>query len=181
MRNLIWAAPAIFFGMQLCASADTVAPGTQIQVRTDQPIEMHTWDRGRIFHGVIARDVEARDGDVAIRRGSPVELIVRQTGPDQLVLDMESVTVNGKRYALDTSGPNFNGDQYRNGGGLLGNIVGAVTGGQVQVVTRGNEIRVPQGAMITFQLEAPLHVVDWRDPGYDRDQNHYHRDNDWYR
>jgi hypothetical protein len=183
MRNLLWTAPAIFLGIQICASADTILPGTQIQIRTDQPIELHTWDRGRIFPARVARDVHAGDGDVAIPRGSYAELIVRQTGPDQLALDLESVTVNGNRYALDTNGPRYNmpREQYENGGGLLGNIVGALSGGQARVETNGREIVVPADTMITFQLREPLHTVGWSDPGYSRDRYHYHRDGDWYR
>lgn len=183
MKSLLWAAPAIFLGMQICASADTVAPGTQIQVRTDQPIELHEWDRGRIFPARIARDVVARDGDIVIRRGAPAELIVRQIGPGQMALDLESVTVNGSRYAMDTTGPEFNTRRrdYDNGAGLVGAIIGAISGAQADVEARGGEIRVPGGALITFQLQAPLHVVSWNDPGYERDRYHYHRDSDWYR
>jgi hypothetical protein len=179
MRNLLWAAPALLLGMQLCASADTIPPGTQIVVRTDQPFELHTWDRGRIYPARVAEDVRARDGDIVIHRGANVEMIVRQTGPDQMALDVESVTVNGTRYAMDTTGPQYNMSRqdYDRGAGMIGNIVGAITGGQV----RGNEINVPAGAMITFQLQQPLHVVNYRDPGYERDRYHYHRDPDWYR
>ncbi len=181
MRNLLFAVPAILFGIQLSASADTIVPGTEIQVRTEQPVELHTWDRGRIYPARVARDVYARDGDVAIPRGAYAELIVRQTGPNQMALDLESITVNGSRYALDTSGPQFNLQAYENGGGLLGNIIGAISGGQVQVETQGNEIRVPANSVIRFQLNAPLNVAGWADPGYMREGNHYHREGDWYR
>jgi hypothetical protein len=181
MRKILWAVPAILAVVQIGASADTILPGTQIAVRADQPIEVHSWDRGRIYPAHIARDVVARDGDVAIPRGASAELIVRQTGPGQMALDLESVTVNGMRYAMDTSGPQFNmprGD-YENGGGLLGNIIGAISGGQVEM--RGNEVRVPADVIVTFQLQEPLHVVGWNDPGYNRDRYHYHREGDWYR
>ena len=182
MRNFIWAVPAILIGMHSAAIADTVLPGTEVAVRTDQPIELHTWDRGRIYPARVARDVVARDGDVAIPRGASAELIVRQTGPNEMALDLESVTVNGRRYAMDTSGPEFRTNQdYDNGAGLLGNIVGELSGGRVQVETRGNEIRVPEGSMIRFQLREPLHVVGWGDPGYMQQQYHYHRQGDWYR
>jgi hypothetical protein len=173
----------IFVGMQICVAADTILPGTQVVVRTNQPIEIHQWDRGRIYPAHVAEDVYARDGDLAIPRGSYAELIARKTGPDQMALDLESVTVNGKRYAMDTAGPQFNmpENDYNSGAGLIGNIVGAISGGQVQVETRGNEIRVPPDANITFQVQEPLHVVNWTDPGYMRNGEHYHRDGDWYR
>lgn len=183
MRNLMWTLPVLFFGVQFCASADTILPGTQIAVTTDQPIQMHTWDRGRIYPARVARDVFARNGDLAVPRGSYAELIVRETGPHQMALDLESVTVNGMRYVMDTTGPQFNmpGAAYNSGAGLLGNIVGAVSGGQVQVETQGNEIRVPPDSTLTFSLQEPLHVAGWNDPGYMRDGNQYHRDGDWYR
>lgn len=96
-----------------------------------------------------------------------------------MALDVESVTVNGQRYVMDTNGPTYNlhRQDYDSGGGLVGSIVGAITGGEA----RGNEIRIPQGAVMTFQLQRPLRVVNWRDPGYDGDRNHYHRDSDWYK
>lgn len=178
MRNLIWAVPALLFGMQMAASADTILPGTEIAVRPDRPIEVNTWDQGRIYPAHVARDVFARDGGVAIPRGAYAELIVRQTGPGQMTLDLESITVNGTRYAVDANGPQVN---TGNGGGLLGNIVGAITNGQVQVETQGSQIRVPADALIRFDLQQPLHVVGWQDPGYMQNGFHYHHDNDWYR
>lgn len=183
MRILTWAAPAIFLGIQLCASAAFIPPGTQIQVRTDQPINVHIWDRGRIYPAHVAQNVYSPHGDLAIPAGSYAELIVRETGPDQMALDLESITVNGARYVMDTSGPQFNmpNGAYHNGAGLIGNIVGAISGGQVQVETPGNGIVVPPASVLTFQLEQPLHVVTWYDPGYMHDGYHYHHDHDWYR
>ena len=60
-------------------------------------IDVSRWDRGRIYPAHIARDVFPRDGDLAIPRGSSAELIVRETGPGQFTLDLESMTVNGRR------------------------------------------------------------------------------------
>jgi hypothetical protein len=177
MRNLQWLIPAALLTFGFSARADTIPPGAQIPVRIDNTIAVHEWDKGRIYPGRVARDVFARDGDVAIPEGSYAELIVRRNGPDQMMIDIESVTVNGRRYVLDTSGPQFNTRAYENGGGLVGSIVGAIAG----VETGGGEIRVPGGSVLNFQLQAPLHVVDWQDPGYDQRGYHYHRDNDWYR
>jgi len=184
MKMLLWAVPALLIGMQGAAMADTILPGTEIPVRPDRPIDVSHWDRGRIYPGHVARDVVARDGDVAIPRGSYAELIVRQIGPDQYTLDLESVTVNGQRYAMATSGPQFNMPESSmdNGSGVVAGIIGAIAAanGQ-QVETRGGEIRVPEGSVLRFQLQEPLHVVGWADPGYMNGEYDYHHEHDWYR
>jgi hypothetical protein len=177
MRTLLALTSTILIGLQFTAKADTVPAGTQIQVRPDSQIRVNKWDRGRIYRGHVAQDVTARDGDLAIPRGSDVELIVRQTGPNRMAIDIESLTVNGHRYVLDSSGPQFHTHDYETGGGLVGSIVGAVTG----VRTEGDEIIVPAESTLTFQMRAPLHLVGWQDPGYERGGYHYHRDPDWYR
>jgi len=179
-----WVITTLLIGTQVSIFADTIMPGTQIPVRTDGPITVARWDRGRIYSGHVSQDVYARDGDIAIRRGAQAELIVRQVGPDQLALDLESVTVNGTRYALDIRGPQYNMPQnaYNDGSGVLGSIIGAIAGANgEQVETRGREIRIPVNSVVTFQLQQPLRVVTWNDPGYDNGGYHYHREHDWYR
>jgi hypothetical protein len=163
-----------------------VPRGTQIQVSADNPITVARWDRGRIYSGRVVRDVFNRDGNVAIPRGSYAEMIVRREGPGELELDLESVTVNGRRYVMESSGPDFNMNQaaYNNGEGLVGSIVGAIanaSGGHVEY--RGNAIHVPDGSVMTFQLQQPLHVVSWGDGGYTDHGEHYHHfeDHGWYR
>ena len=175
-RSLLCITSILFTGL-VTAKADTVPAGMQIQVRPDSEIRVDKWDRGRIYYGHVAQDVKARDGDMAIPRGSNVELIIRQRGPNRMAIDIESITVNGRRYVLDSTGPQFRTHEYENGGGLVGSIVGVITG----VTTEGNSIIVPPDSILSFQTQAPLHIVDWQDPGYERERNHYHRDPDWYR
>lgn len=184
----MWKYLCVIPGMLLCGQAalraDVIAPGTTIQVRADSPIDVSRWDRGRIYPAHVAEDVFARDGDLAIRRGANAELIVRQIGPGQFTMDLESITTKGQRYALDTSGPQYNmpASTYESGNGIVGAIVGAIAGASGEAVEpRGSEIRLPAGSLITFRLEEPLHVVGWQDPGYMRGEYHYHRDRDWYR
>jgi hypothetical protein len=174
----ILAIPLLLVGFQFATYGDTVPDGTSIEVRTEGPISVSKWDRGRIYVGRVARDVMDRNGNVAVPRGSHVEMIVRQIGDDRMALDFESMTVNGRRYTVDTSGPQFHTNRdYDRGAGLVGNIVGAIAG----VDTQGAQIRVPADSILTFRLQQPLRIVDWQDPGYDRDGQHYHRDHDWYR
>lgn len=176
--------PALLICSQLPLLADVIAPGTEILVRPETTIHVATWERGRIYPAYVSRDVFAKDGSVAIPRGAEAELIVRETGPGQMVIDLESIRVNGRRYALDTTGPQYNMPpaNYQNGSGLVGAITGAIagaTGGQV--ITRGSEINIAGGSTLTFQLEEPLSVVTWGDPGFEHGGYHYHPDHDWYR
>lgn len=159
-----------------------IPSGTQVQVQPNGPIVVAQWDRGRIYPGHVANDVFSPNGNVAIPAGSYCEMIVRQVGPDDYAVDVESITVNGRRYVLDTTGPRFDVHRFEQGGGLVGGIVGAIagaTGGQMEY--RGNRIRIPAGSMLTFQLNQPLRVVSWGDQGYMHNGFHYHHEHDWYR
>jgi hypothetical protein len=78
---------------------------------------------------------------------------------------------------------NHNQDQYNNGAGIIGNIIGAIAGSQGNVQYQGDRIRVPSGSELTFQLQQPLYVATWGDEGYERDRYHYHHETNhgWYR
>ena len=204
-KNALLALPVLLMAPQFFASAaevDRVAPGTEITVRTDEPIEISSWDRGRIYRGRLTRDVYATDGDVAFPRGADAELIVRQVGDHDMVVDLESIFVNGRRYVVDASSQDFNtrdrqgvGEnrrtaKYVGGGAIIGSIIGAIAGGGkgaaigaaagaasgagAQTVTRGREIHVPAESLLTFRLERPLRFVEGPDTGYTRDGRHYH-------
>jgi hypothetical protein len=178
--------------------------GTILTVRTNEPISARRAD-GRIFTGTVDQDVMGSHGQVAIPRGSNVELIVRTARDNDLILDLDSVTVDGRRYAIstdrnriesndrDTVGANSRTGRYVGGGAALGAILGAVIGGgkgaaigaaagagagaTAQIATSGREVHVPPESLVTFRLDRPL-VVGVRDGGYDRDGHHYHRDYD---
>jgi hypothetical protein len=122
----------------------TIAADTTLKVRTTEAIDVKTAD-GLIFRGTIDEDVLDRDGLVAIPEGSAVELMARKDG-NEMTLDLESVTVDGQRYAVladqsavgtsgqvrggaGTIGANKDTAVYIGGGALLGTIIGAVTGG----------------------------------------------------
>jgi hypothetical protein len=175
----------------------TIPPGTAIPIRTNQGINVRDTTDGRIYTGVVDRDVRDPNGNLAIPRGSNAELMVREVGRHDLALDLESITVNGRRYAVassnvartdERSGAGRTG-KFVGGGALLGTIVGAIAGGGrgaavgavagaaggagAAVATRGGTVHVPPESILTFRLEQPL-MVDTADPGYYRDGRHYH-------
>jgi hypothetical protein len=156
---------------------ETVNSGTVVNVRTNEEID--TSSDGKVFTGVVENDVIGRSGRVAIPRGSDVELVVKKTTENDLVLDLDSVSINGRRYSLTSQsdvtaerkegiGVNKRTGKYVGGGAAIGAIIGAIAGGGkgaaigagvgaaggagAQVLTRGKEIEVPAESLLSFRL-----------------------------
>jgi len=188
----------------LSAQSDTIRAGTEIAIRTSESIDARSPSDSRIYRGVVERDVRSNEGRVIIPSGSNAELILRDSTRDEVVLDLESVDVRGRRYVVSTEdehvqasssekqgvGANRRTGKYVGGGAVIGSIIGAIAGGGKgaaigaaagagagavgQTVTRGENVRVPTESLITFRLDRNLDVGG-RDEGYDRDGYHYHR------
>ncbi len=140
-------------------------PGAVIPVRTSEGIDADRGD-GRVYTGIVDQDVRNNDGRVAIPRGSSVELVVRVSRDNDLILDLDSVTVNGQRYAVKTDPHRV---EARRDDSLVGSIVGAINGGE----GRGRAVRIPRDSVVTFRLEQPLDM-GVADRGSMRDGHHYH-------
>jgi hypothetical protein len=181
----------------------TIAAGASITVRNNEPIDARQTD-GRVFSGVVHQDVLDADGNVAIPKGSDAELTVRIDSNHDLAVDLESVTVDGQRYALTTNperpadgqkdgiGQNKRTAEYVGGGALLGTIIGAIAGGGkgaaigaaagaaagagTQVLTRGKTVNVPAESLLTFRLERTLEMGA-ADGGFNRDARQYYDPN----
>ena len=143
-------------------------PGTLIAVRTNEGIDADKGDN-RVYTGIVDQDVRGDNGRLAIPRGSRVELIVRVEPDNDLIIDLDSVSVNGNRYAVKTSA---NRQESKRDDSLVGSIVGAIQGGQA----RGRSVHIPRESVLTFRLQRPLEM-GVADRGVDRDGHHYH-DND---
>jgi hypothetical protein len=142
-----------------------IEPGTMIAVRTNETIDVDRKDN-RVYTGTVDQDVRGENGRLAIPRGSTVELIVRVAPDNDLILDLDSVIVNGQRFAVKAD-PNRL--ESRRDNSLVGSIVGAIEGGQV----RGRAVRVPRQSVLTFRTDRPMEM-GVADRGYDRDGRHYH-------
>jgi hypothetical protein len=183
--------------------AEGIAAGTTIAVRTNDTIDARDTSDGRIYSGVVDRDVFDADNRVAIPRGSDVELMVRDMGHHTLAIDLDAVVVDGKRYSVvtydvrdgeekDGVGVNRRTGKFVGGGALFGTLIGAVAGGGKgagigalaggaagaigQMATRGKRVRVPAESVLTFQLQQPLELAP--DGGHTRDGKHYHPQHD---
>jgi hypothetical protein len=146
MRNALNAAVIVTaVASALWAQADRVPAGTEIVVRTNDTIDTKHPSDSRIYTAVVDRDVRDRSGRVVVPRGSNAELIARDSGDNEIVLDLESVEVNGQRYSVDTASQVITGDssgnrkegvgknertgKYVGGGAVIGSIIGAIAGG----------------------------------------------------
>jgi hypothetical protein len=105
-------------------------------------------------------------------------------GTRTVELAVSSLTVNGKKMTVNTAGEEVRGNEgiganrrtaeHVGGGALLGTVVGAVIGGAegaviggvvgagggaaAQVLTRGDEVRVPAETVLTFRLDEPIQL-----------------------
>ncbi|HYP08193.1 MAG TPA: hypothetical protein VER03_18310 [Bryobacteraceae bacterium] len=147
MRTIVQTA-ALTLGLGFCLSAQTdrVPAGSEIVVRTNDAIDARHPSDSRIYSGVVDRDVMDRSGRVVIPRGAEAELIARDVNDQkEIVVDLESVTVSGRRYVVDSQeqlvtaegsgdrkegvGANERTGKYVGGGALIGSIIGAIAGG----------------------------------------------------
>jgi hypothetical protein len=181
-----------------------VEAGTRVSVRTTRAIDERDLS-GRIFDGVVDRDVRDSRGSLAVPRGAAVELIVRRGDNHELYLDLESINMDGHWYGVDatkrtvsggthvdsTIGKNQETAERVGGGALIGSIIGAIVGGgkgaaigaaagagvgaATQLQVHGDFVRVPADTLVTFRLESSL-TLGWNHGGQDRDGVHYHSD-----
>ncbi|MBZ5724724.1 MAG: hypothetical protein LAP87_06970 [Acidobacteriia bacterium] len=171
----------------------TLPAGAQIAVRTDEDINSQSAAEGRTYAAAIQQDIADSSGSVIIPRGSQAGLVIRRMKEGgtlsgaSLVLDLDSIRVNGRRYMVDTAdiregdtgiGKNKRTAEMVGGGAVLGTLIGAIAGGGkgaaigavagaaagggVQVLTKGKEIRVPAETVLNFRLEQPLHLREER-------------------
>ena len=134
--SLFLAAAAAF------AQGPRVLPSnTEIKVRTSNEIPAKP-EANSTFTARVTEDVIDQSGKVAIPRGSEarLEAYAKEDGKDTY-LDLSSVTVDGRRYLLNTQGSakgasapgglgaNKRTAKYVGGGAAIGALLGAIFGG----------------------------------------------------
>jgi hypothetical protein len=168
--------------------------GTEISVQTDETIDGSTAADGQTFAADVTEAVRDEKGGVVIPAGAKAQVVIKSLtqggkikGQADLLLDLASVSIDGRQYALSTAdleekgraglGKNKRTAEFLGGGAAIGGIVGGLLGGGkgaaigagagagggtlAQAMTRGN-IRVEAETILTFKLDAPLKVVERR-------------------
>ena len=130
----------------------TITAGTTLAIRVDQRISVKTSHAGDTFTGEIVEPVlNPADNSVVLPKGAPVGGVVAEShrrghfkGRSLLELQLTSLTLNGKQYALTTKdlveskkGKGRRSAALIGGGAGLGMLVGGVATGGVGLVVGG--------------------------------------------
>jgi hypothetical protein len=143
---------------------------------------------GDIFHASLETDLTVNNALVA-RKGTDVYGRLAEAkeaghirGSSELQLELTRMVIDGHDYPLVSSdytlqgkGRGSNTAKKVGGGAVLGAIIGAVAGGgegaaigagvgagaggAVQVLTRGQQVKVPSETLLEFRLQQPAMVA----------------------
>jgi hypothetical protein len=133
--------------------------GTELVVRTVEMIDSRTAGANQVFSGIVEQAVTDGSGLVIIPGRSSVQLMIRQTssggatGSPEMMLDVQSITIAGRRYLVSTEDMLLKSDTDGGKSAAFGVLVG---GAGAQVLTRGRDVQVPAETLLTFRLDKPV-------------------------
>ncbi len=166
----------------------TIPQGTPVTIRTSVAIDTDRNRVGDTFDATLEEPLIVGDQTIA-PRGTEVKGDIgyakesgRLTGQSTLILELKEIKINGKSYALRTSDYTEVGSSrgkrtavMAGGGAALGAIIGGIAGGGkgaavgaatgaaagtgVQVLTKGETLKVPAETVLEFKLESPLVIT----------------------
>src|SRR5262252_5212271 len=92
--------------------------GTRVSVRSEDTINSATAVEGQTYPAEVTDDVLDANGDVVIPHGSGAQIVIRSAakggrfhGASDLVLDLQSISVEGQQYLISTSEVRQSGKQ----------------------------------------------------------------------
>ena len=155
--------------------------GTELLVRTVEMIDSRNSAADQIFSAIVEQDVDS-DARAVVPAGSSAQLIIRQvssggaTGSPETALDIQSMTIAGRRYAVSAAEVVLNINPAiavkrgtaETGAAVRGTVIGVIAGangaatgvgaaGEASAVpASGHELRVPADTVIRFRLDKPL-------------------------
>lgn len=166
----------------------TIPAGTPLLVRMIDSIDSSKNHIGDKFHASLENDLIV-DNVVAARRGTDVygrlaeaKEAGHMSGSADLKLELTDIAIDHRSYPVVTGeyeakgkGRGANTAKKVGGGAAVGAIIGAIAGGgkgaaigagvgggagaAVNVMTRGQQVRVPSETLLEFRLTQPVSVV----------------------
>jgi hypothetical protein len=166
----------------------TIPAGQSILVRMIDSVDSSKNHIGDIFHASLETDLTV-NGALVARKGTDVYGRLAEAkeaghiaGSSELQLELTRMVIDGhdypvvsSDYTLQGKGRGKNTAEKVGGGAALGAIIGAIAGGgkgaaigagvgagaggAVQVLTRGQQVKVPSETLLEFRLQQPATVA----------------------
>jgi hypothetical protein len=162
--------------------------GQPIMIRMIDGVDSSKNHVGDIFHASLETDLNV-NGVLVARKGSDVygrlasaDQGGKFSGKSELQLELTRLVIDGRDYPLVSSDYNLQGKgrggdtaKKVGGGAVLGAIIGGVAGGGkgaaigaaagggagagVQILTKGQQVKVPSETLLEFRLQQPTTVT----------------------
>lgn len=169
----------------------TVPAGTMVSVRMIDGVDSEKNQIGDRFQASLQEPLEV-DGVVVAPRGADVygrlsesKESGRLAGRSQLKLELTDIVINGRRqpvvtgeYQVQGSSRTASTAKRSVGGAAIGAIIGGIAGGgsgaaigagvgagagaATNVITKGEQVKVPSETLLEFRLQQPLTVTTQR-------------------
>jgi len=166
----------------------TVPAGQSILVRMIDGVDSAKNHVGDLFHASLETDLNV-NGVLVARKGSDVYGRLASSdkggtfsGKSELQLELTRIVVDGTDYPVVSSDYNVQGKSQGSstakkvgGGAVAGAIIGAIAGGGkgaaigaaagggagagVQILTKGDKVKVPSETLLEFRLQQPVNVT----------------------
>jgi hypothetical protein len=166
----------------------TVPAGQSILVRMIDGVDSAKNHVGDLFHASLETDLNV-NGVLVARKGSDVYGRLASSdkggtfsGKSELQLELTRIVVDGTDYPVVSSDYNVQGKSQGSstakkvgGGAVAGAIIGAIAGGGkgaaigaaagggagagVQILTKGDKVKVPSETLLEFRLQQPVTVT----------------------
>ncbi len=169
------------------ATTVTIPSGTRITVRTIDAIDSEHNRPGDKFQGSLEEAIVIGDATVVPKGADVYGRLAEATeaghiqGRSELRLELTSLVVNGETFPLVTGDYSVSGSSRGattakrvGGGAAAGAVIGAIAGGgkgaaigagvgagagtAVQVMTKGQQVRVPSETLLEFTLQESVRV-----------------------
>ena len=166
----------------------TIPAGQPLLVRMIDGVDSSKNHVGDVFHASLETDltvgnsVVARKGTDVYGRLAEAKEAGHMAGSAELQLELTRIVIDGRDYPVVSSdytlqgkGRGKNTAEKVGGGAALGAIIGAIAGGgkgaaigagvgagaggAVQVLTRGQQVKVPSETLLEFRLQQPATVA----------------------